>query len=82
MKRVNLDCSPGIRHEEFLHRRGVAGNNHDEPIAIILHRFQQSVDRLVTISIAAGYAARSCQRICLVDEQNTAERLSSQPPTF
>src|SRR5947199_8022173 len=64
-----------VRREELLHGYGVAGNDYYQLIAIVFHRFQQRVDRLLTIRIGIGRSVlTACQRICLVDEQHAAER--------
>ena len=39
----------GIGLEELVHPVGVAGENHDEVVALVLHHLQQDLDRLLPV---------------------------------
>src|SRR5829696_3877229 len=60
----------GIRLQETAHQRGVAGDDHDEPVAVVLHPLQQRLHRLGPE--VARLAAGECVR--LVDEEHAVER--------
>ena len=40
-------AQPGVRLEEPPHQPRVAGDDHDEPVAVVLHPLEQRLDRLV-----------------------------------
>ena len=67
---VKTGLKTGVGADEFLHQLIVAGNDHDEVVAVILHRLQEGVDRLLP-EVVVAFAV---ERIRLVDEQHTAER--------
>ena len=63
---------PGIRAEEGLHAIAVAGEDHDQILALVLHDLQQDFDRfLPVIALVLG----TIQIIGLVDEQHAAHGL-------
>ena len=59
--------------DEAPHLVGVTGDDHHDAVAVVLHEFQQRVDRLPAEIPARSRRAR--QRIGLVDEENSIERL-------
>jgi hypothetical protein len=61
---------PGVLREEGHHRLGVAGHDDDELVPVVLHLFDQGVDRLGAVVVAA-------QRVGLVDEQHPAHGLAA-----
>ena len=65
-------AQPGIRLEEPPHQARVAGDDHDEAVAVVLHPLQQRLDRLVA-EVEPVAVAR--ERIGLVDEEHAVERL-------
>ena len=50
---------PGVRLEEAAHQRGIAGDDHDEPVAVILHPLEQRLDRLGAEVAASRRRARA-----------------------
>ena len=66
-------ASPGFEDDEGLHLVGISGDDDDDAVAVVLHEFEQRVDRLAA-EIPAGAAGSAGQRIGLVDEQNPIER--------
>src|SRR6266540_851942 len=61
-----------VRLEEAAHQRRIAGDDHDEAVAMILHPLQQRLDRLRAEVLPSGVAAR--ERVRLVDEEHAVER--------
>src|SRR6266511_2188464 len=61
-----------VRLEEAAHQRRIAGDDHDEAVAMILHALQQRLDRLRAEVLPSGVAAR--ERVRLVDEEHAVER--------
>src|SRR5437763_13151116 len=61
----------GIRVEEAVHQLRVAGDDHDEPVAVVLHPLQQRLDRLgpEVLPLVAPV-----ERVGLVDEEDAVER--------
>ena len=57
--------------DELVHQRVVARDNYHKILALILHCFQQRVDRLLP-EIVFAFAGRQCIRF--IDEQHAAER--------
>ncbi len=63
---------PGLLSEKFFHAVGVAGENHDQIVAMVLHHLQQDFDRLLAVvALVVGLV----KIIGLVDEQHAAHRL-------
>ena len=68
--------SPGLLLDEAAHLVGIAGDDHDDAVAIVLHEFQQRVDRFLAEVVTRAAGARR-QRIGFVDEQDAVERLAA-----
>ena len=68
---VEAGLKAGVRVDEFLHQAVVARDDHDEVVAVVLHRLEQRVDGLLTEVVVA----LAVERVGLVDEQHAAERL-------
>ena len=63
----------GIGVDEAAHFVGIAGDDHHDAVAVVLHEFQQRVDRFpAEISARSG---RARKRIGFVDEENAIQRL-------
>ena len=62
----------GVGAEEGLHAVLVAGQDHDQVVALVLHHLQQDLDRLLSV---VALVLRAVQVIGLVDEQHAAHRL-------
>ena len=61
-----------VRLEEPLHPVGVAGEDHHEVVAVVLHHLQQDLDRLLpVVALVVG----PVEVIGLVDEEHAAHRL-------
>ena len=58
----------GIAVDEFLHGRGVAGDDDDQVIPVVFHGFQDRVDRF----LAEGILLIGGQGIGFIDEEDTA----------
>lgn len=61
----------GVHVEEVLHLVGVAGEDHHDVAAVVLHEFEDGVDGLGSVAPAPGLLVEA---VCLVDEQDAAER--------
>src|SRR6266511_4398238 len=61
-----------VRLEKAAHQRRIAGDDHDEAVAMVLHPLQQRLDRLRAEVLPARVAAR--ERVRLVDEEHAVER--------
>src|SRR6266511_1927541 len=61
-----------VRLEEAAHQRRIAGDDHDEAVAMIHHALQPRLDRLRAEVLPSGVAAR--ERVRLVDEEHAVER--------
>ena len=62
---------PGIAPEERVHPVLVAGEDHDEVVALVLHDLEQDLDRLLpVVALVLG----PVQVVGLVDEQHAAHR--------
>ena len=46
---VETGPKTGVGFDEFHHFLGVSGNDDDEVVTVILHTFQQRIDRFLTI---------------------------------
>ena len=57
---------PGFWRDEDRHRAGVAGDDDDEVVAVVLHLLDEGVDRLLAVLVAG-------QRVGLVDEEHAAD---------
>ena len=55
----------------------VAGDDHDDAVAIVLHEFQQRVDGFLAEVVTAAACRRRRQAVGLVDEQHAVERLAA-----
>lgn len=64
-------CHTGVDGEEPLHLVGVAGDDDDHRVPVVLHQLHQCVDRLPA-EVPAGVLGR--QGVRLVDEQHPAAR--------
>ncbi len=53
----------------MLHAVGVAGENHDQIVTIVLHHLEQDLDRLLPV---VPLVLRSVQVVGLIDEQDAA----------
>ena len=60
---------PGIGGEEVVHAVAVAGEDHDQVVALVLHHLQQDLDRFLAV---VPLVLRPVQVIGLVDEQHAA----------
>ena len=58
----------GIAVNKTFHRLRVSGNDHDQVISVILHRFQDRIDRFLSEIIRLGN-----QRISLIDKEHAAQ---------
>ena len=65
-----------IAVDEAAHLVAVAGDDHDDAVAIVLHEFQQRVDRFLA-EVGTAAAGRGGEAIGLVDEQDAVERLAA-----
>ena len=63
-------CEAGVGVDQRRHLVGVAGGDHGEVVAVVLHELDERVDRLTpeVLLAAAGQGVR------LVDQQRAAER--------
>ena len=65
----------GIAVDEAAHFVAIAGDDHDDAVAIVFHELQQRIDRflaeIVTVAVPRGEA------VGLVDEQDAVERLAA-----
>ena len=68
---VEAGLKAGVRLDELFHQAVVARDDHDEIVAVVLHRLEQRVDGLLTEVVVA--LAVEC--VGLVDKQHAAERL-------
>ena len=68
---VEAGLKAGVRLDELFHQAIVARDDHDEVVAVILHRLEERIDGLLTEVVAA--LAVKC--VGLVDKQHAAERL-------
>ena len=59
-----------------MHETGIAGHDDDEAVAVVLHPFEQGLDRLGPEILAL---VRRRERVCLVDEENAVERTPDRP---
>ena len=59
--------SPGFCADEDRHRDRVAGHDHHQVLALVLHLLDQGVDRLGAVLVAG-------ERVRLVDEEDAADR--------
>ena len=58
-----------VEPEELVHPVLVAGEDHDQPVALVLHHLQQDLDRLdAVVALVLG----TVQVVRLVDEQHAA----------
>src|SRR5919112_6291782 len=62
----------GVREQERLHQPGIAGHDHHQAMAVILHPLEQDLYRLGP-EVQPAVALRR-QRVGLVDEQDAVER--------
>ena len=63
---------PGLLPEERVHPVLVAGEDHDQVVALVLHHLQQDLDRLLpVVALVLG----PVEVVGLVDEQHAAHRL-------
>ena len=62
----------GIGGEEAVHPLAIAGEDHDEVLALVLHHLEQDLDRFLAI---VALVLRAIEIIGLVDEQHAAHRL-------
>ena len=62
----------GIGGEEARHPLAIAGKDHDEVLALVLHHLEQNLDRLLAV---VALVVGTVQIIGLVDEQHAAHRL-------
>src|SRR5437763_1735728 len=69
-------AQPGVRLEEAMHEPRVAGDDHDEAVAVVLHALEQRLDRLVAEVEPVGVTS---QRVRLVDEENAVDGLADHP---
>ena len=60
---------PRIHLEELLHRLGVPGNDDNQPVAVVLHALEESVDRLLAEVVFSALG----KSVCLVDEQDAVQ---------
>ena len=65
-----------IAVDEAAHFVAVARDDDDDAVAIVLHEFQQGVDRFLAEVLTAAFAA-GAQAVGLVDEQDAVERLAA-----
>ena len=68
---------PGIAGQEVLHLPVVAGQDDDEPVAVVLGALEQRLDRLVAEPVAVPFAVVD-QAVGLIDEQHPTQRLIDQ----
>jgi hypothetical protein len=61
----------GIGREELVHAVFVAGQDHDEPVAVVLRDLQEDLDRLLAV---VALVLGPVQVVGLVDEQHAAVR--------
>ena len=61
----------GIGREELVHPVLVAGEDHDQPVALVLHHLEEDLDRLLAV---VALVLRAVQVVRLVDEQHAAVR--------
>ena len=61
----------GIGREELVHAVLVAGEDHDQPVAVVLHHLQEDLDRLLAV---VALVLGPVQVVRLVDEQHAAVR--------
>jgi hypothetical protein len=76
VRKLDVVCDagaePGIAREELVHAVGVAGHDHHQIVAVVLHHLQQDLDGLLpVIALVVGLV----EVIGLVDEQHPAHRL-------
>ena len=64
-----------VRLEEAPHQPRVAGDDHDEPVAVVLHPLEQRLDRLVA---EVEPLALARERVRLVDEEDAVDRLADR----
>ena len=65
-----------VRVEEASHQPRVAGDDHDEAVAVVLHPLEQRLDRLGAEVLAP--VARRRERVRLVDEEHAVERAADR----
>ena len=68
----------GVRVEEGAHQPRVAGDDDDEPVAVVLHPLQERLDRLGA-EVEAPVPAAGRERVRLVDEEHAVERAPDRP---
>ena len=57
------ELSPGFERKNVVHPVLVAGEDHDEPVALGLHHLQQDLDRLLpVVALVLGPVAGSTPR--------------------
>jgi hypothetical protein len=61
---------PGVEPEEAVHAVPIAGQDDDEPLAVVLHHLEEDLDRLdAVVALVVG----AVEVISLIDEQYAAE---------
>ena len=69
--RIEAGAQPGIAVQQLVDRSGIAGQDHDQPMAIVLHSLDQCLHGFVSIGVVLSAGD---QAVGLVDEQDTVQR--------
>ena len=67
-----------IDTEQIVHLLTIAGSNDDELTAVVFHTFHQLLQGLRTLLVFITTLAQGCQRIGLINEEDSAHRLVTQ----
>jgi hypothetical protein len=74
-------AEPGIRVEERPHEARVAGDDHDQPVPVVLHPLEERLHRLgAEVETSVALARR--ERVGLVDEEHAVECAPDGPIRF
>ena len=75
---IEAAAHTGIDAEQVVHLHAVSGSNHHELVAIVLHTLHQRLQGLRTLGITLARGADRCQRVGLVNKEDTAHGLVTQ----